>query len=96
MSIFKGILSAGKALLGVGGPPGVDNVMKVATGIGTYIDERNYTEEERAARGIKRFPTTQAEALAALEQDEVLMEALGPILSQSYLAVKRSEYAADH
>jgi len=33
-------------------------------------------------------------ALAALERDAVLMDALGPDLSRSYLAVKRSEYAA--
>ncbi|HXF60301.1 MAG TPA: glutamine synthetase, partial [Caldilineaceae bacterium] len=42
----------------------------------------------------RRYPTTQQEALDALERDAVLMEALGPELSASYLAVKRSEYEA--
>lgn len=58
------------------------------------IDPGNYSDAEREARGIKRYPTTQTEALDALEQDQVLIEALGPDLSRAYLAVKRSEYAA--
>lgn len=60
----------------------------------TLIDPGNYSDEERAKHGIERYPTTQAEALDALEQDSVLMEALGPTLSAAYLAVKRSEYEA--
>jgi glutamine synthetase len=60
----------------------------------TLIDPANYSEEERVGRGIQRYPTTQAAALNALEQDELLMAALGPALSASYLAVKRSEYQA--
>lgn len=58
------------------------------------IDPGNYSDAEREARSIKRYPTTQTEALDALEQDQVLIEALGPDLSRAYLAVKRSEYAA--
>lgn len=58
------------------------------------VDPGNFSDEERAKRGIQRYPTTQAEALDALEKDPLLMEALGPELSASYLAVKRSEYAA--
>jgi len=60
----------------------------------TMVDPGSLSEEERAARGIKRYPTSQAEALDALENDSLLMEALGPELSRSYLAVKRSEYEA--
>lgn len=60
----------------------------------TLIDPGNYSDAERAARGIKRYPATQAEALDTLAQDQVLIEALGPDLSRAYLAVKRSEYAA--
>jgi glutamine synthetase len=39
-----------------------------------------------------QLPSTQSEALDALEADEVLMDALGPSLAQSYLAVRRSEW----
>lgn len=60
----------------------------------TLVDPGSLSEEERAARGITRYPTSQAAAMDALENDAVLMEALGPDLSRSYLAVKRSEYEA--
>ena len=60
----------------------------------TMVDPGNLSEEERAARGIRRYPTSQTEALDTLENDALLMEALGPELSRSYLAVKRSEYDA--
>jgi glutamine synthetase len=60
----------------------------------TLIDPGNYSDDERAARGIQRYPATQAEALDALERDAVLIDALGPALSTAYLAVKRSEYEA--
>ena len=40
------------------------------------------------------LPRTQAEALDALEADEVLMAALGEPLARSYLAVRRSEWVA--
>lgn len=74
---------------------GLDGIkQELDPGEPVLIDPGNYSDEERAARGIQRYPTTQAAALDALEQDEVLMSALGPDLSRSYLAVKRSEYAA--
>jgi glutamine synthetase len=58
------------------------------------VDPATIDEQERAARGIVRLPSTQEEALNALEADEVLTDALGPVLSGSYLAVRRSEWAA--
>ena len=42
--------------------------------------------------GFQRLPTTLQEALDNLEQDTTLMEALGPLLSRSYLGVKRLEW----
>jgi glutamine synthetase len=57
------------------------------------VDPVTIPEDERAARGILRLPATQQEALDALEADELLMEALGPELAGSYLAVRRSEWA---
>ncbi|MEV0596504.1 glutamine synthetase family protein [Nonomuraea cavernae] len=41
-----------------------------------------------------RLPTSLDEALDALEADELLMEALGPLRRSAYLAVKRSEAVA--
>ncbi|MFQ5973464.1 MAG: glutamine synthetase family protein, partial [Alphaproteobacteria bacterium] len=74
---------------------GLDGVARqLDPGQVTLIDPANYSAEEQAARGIERYPTTLDAALDALEQDEVLMDALGSDLSRSYLTVKRSEYAA--
>jgi glutamine synthetase len=58
------------------------------------VDPATIDESERARRGIDRLPSTQAEALDALERDDVLTAALGPVLAESYLAVRRSEWAA--
>jgi glutamine synthetase len=57
-------------------------------------DPGNLSEEERARRGIRRFPETAAEALDELEKDEVLMDALGAPLAAEYLKVRRTEAAA--
>jgi glutamine synthetase len=58
------------------------------------VDPTTIEEQERDERGIVRLPTTQEEALNALEADDVLTGALGPVLTESYLAVRRSEWAA--
>jgi glutamine synthetase len=58
------------------------------------VDPATIDQAEREARGIVRLPSTQAEALDALEADDVLTGALGPVLSGSYLAVRRSEWEA--
>jgi glutamine synthetase len=57
-------------------------------------DPGNLTDDERAARGIRRFPETSAAALDEFERDEVLMAALGPPLAIEYLKVRRAEAAA--
>ena len=58
------------------------------------VDPATIAEDERARRGILRLPATQEEALDALEADTVLTDALGATLAGSYLAVRRSEWAA--
>jgi glutamine synthetase len=58
------------------------------------VDPATLTDDERVRRGIVRLPATQEEALDALAADEFLLDALGPVLAQSYLAVRRSEWAA--
>jgi glutamine synthetase len=58
------------------------------------VDPATIDEEQRERRGILRLPSTQAEALDALAADETLLAALGPSLAESYLAVRRSEWAA--
>ncbi|MBA2680839.1 MAG: glutamine synthetase [Ktedonobacteraceae bacterium] len=57
------------------------------------IDPGNYSEDEHERLGIHLFPASLDEALDALEQDQVLLDALGPLLAESYIAVKRKESA---
>ena len=89
--------SSSNPYLALGGliAAGLDGIArKLEPGPVSLIDPGNYSDEERTERGIARYPTTQAEALDALAQDQLLLDALGPELSSSYLAVKRSEYDA--
>jgi glutamine synthetase len=58
------------------------------------VDPATLADDVREQRGISRLPETQADALDALAGDGVLLDALGPILAQSYLTVRRSEWAA--
>jgi glutamine synthetase len=58
------------------------------------VDPATLSEAERQELGIRPVPSSQEEALDALEADDVLMGALGPVLAGSYLAVRRSEWEA--
>jgi glutamine synthetase len=58
------------------------------------VDPVTIDEDARQRRGIVRLPATQKDALDALDADEVLTGALGPVLTESYLAVRRSEWEA--
>jgi glutamine synthetase len=58
------------------------------------VDPATIADGERERRGIGALPSTQRESLDALEADAVLTYALGPVLAQSYLAVRRSEWEA--
>ena len=58
------------------------------------VDPGNLSDDERARRGIRRFPETAVEALDELEKDEVLVGALGAPLATEYLKVRRAEAAA--
>src|ERR1700742_1821389 len=93
--------SSANPYLALGGfiQAGLDGIRnKIDPGEAVNVDPAALSEDERAARGIKRLPSSLTEALDALEADEVLMTALGPLRSRAYLAVKRSEAAdfADH
>jgi glutamine synthetase len=58
------------------------------------VDPATIPGQERTRRAIGPLPATQGEALDALDADGVLMDALGLTLARSYLAVRRSEWAA--
>ena len=58
------------------------------------VDPATLSDDGRDALGIRRLPAAQGAALDALEADDVLTRALGPVLARSYLAVRRSEWEA--
>jgi glutamine synthetase len=58
------------------------------------VDPATIADDERERRAIRPLPSSQQESLRALEADTLLTDALGPVLAQSYLAVRRSEWEA--
>ncbi len=73
---------------------GLDGIRsKIDPGEALNEDPATLSEAERAERGVHRLPASLAAALDALEADALLMNALGPLRSTAYLAVKRSEAA---
>jgi glutamine synthetase len=57
-------------------------------------DIGHLSDEEAAYRGIPRLPGNLPDALAALQADETIAEALGPIIFSEFLKVKQAELAA--
>jgi glutamine synthetase len=57
------------------------------------VNPHDLDEAEREARGIRRYPTSLIEALGELEQDQVLLDALGPSRAHEFMGVRRAEWA---
>jgi glutamine synthetase len=58
------------------------------------VDPGLVPEEEREARELRPLPRTLDEALDNLEQDDLLLKAMGETLATAFLTVRRSEVAA--
>jgi glutamine synthetase len=87
---------SGNPYLAIGGliAAGLDGIRNsIDPGEPQEIDPGNYSDEEREQRGIRRLPTSLDEAVEELEHDQVLREALGPLLARSYITVKQNELA---
>jgi hypothetical protein len=67
---------------------------KLDPGDPVNVDPATLSDAERRRRGVARMPESLGQALDALEKDEMLMEALGPLRRTAFLAVKRSEVAS--
>ena len=57
----------------------------------TTVDPATLSEEERADRNIRPLPSSLDHALNALENDEVLIDALGAPLVRTHVAVARAQ-----
>ena len=55
-------------------------------------DVYNFDKRDLRERAIGTLPDTLAEALDALEQDEVIQEALGPAITAAFVRAKRAEW----
>ncbi|URD52162.1 glutamine synthetase family protein [Chroococcidiopsis sp. CCNUC1] len=58
------------------------------------VDPGSMSQSERAAKGIDALPTNLGEAIANLQTDKVLLDALGKELAQAYIAVRLAEWEA--
>ncbi|MGH7999837.1 MAG: glutamine synthetase family protein, partial [Brasilonema sp.] len=58
------------------------------------VDPGHLSEDERRVAGIDPLPANLGEALAHLKQNDILLNALNPQLSQAFLAVRQAEWEA--
>ena len=73
---------------------GLDGIRRnLAPGAPLSADPALLTEAERDVAGVARLPSSLDAALDALAADSLLTSVLGPLRSEAYLAVKRSEAA---
>ena len=52
----------------------------------------DFTEADREERGIETLPSTLGQAVAALKEDDVILDALGDHISEKYIQAKTQEY----
>jgi glutamine synthetase len=94
---FKAADASGNPYLALGAilVAGLDGLNReLDPGPPVNLDPAALSEDQLASMNIKRLPATLDEALDELEADPILMNALGELLSSSYLAIKRSEVIA--
>jgi glutamine synthetase len=59
----------------------------------TLVDPATLSDEQRTSKGLFPLPASPDEALDALEEDDVLVEALGEPLVRTHVAVARAQAA---
>jgi glutamine synthetase len=55
------------------------------------VNVYNLTPDERAARNVAELPGSLKEALAIMDTDEVIKEALGPVIYEAFVRAKQAE-----
>jgi glutamine synthetase len=71
---------------------GIDKGLVPKEGQLVDVDPATLSPDELASRGIRRLPANLGEAIEALENDPVLLDALGPGLAWPYLAIRRADF----
>ena len=80
--VYAALLSAGL--------DGIENRMSAPEPV--LMDPGDIEADERERKGIERLPTNLQEATDALAADEVLIEAMGEVLSREYLLIKSADW----
>ncbi|HXX37078.1 MAG TPA: glutamine synthetase family protein [bacterium] len=71
---------------------GLDGLRRgVSAGDPIDEDPADASDAQRAAQGVRALPRSLDQAVEALQDDPVLLDALGAPLARSYLAVRRAE-----
>ena len=94
---LKSVDASANPYIALGGliAAGLDGIQRqLDPGAPCEHDPATLSEEERETNHIRRLPTTMAGALDHLEHDQLLIEAMGDLMSRSYLAVRHSEEKA--
>ncbi len=73
------------------GLDGVDRKLYPSDDLMLEVDPATLTEQELEKRGIQALPTSLGAAIENLENDQLLLDALGPVLARSYLAIRRAD-----
>jgi glutamine synthetase len=72
------------------GLEGIENDREAPDPVRENIYE--FDEDRREAYGIETLPATLDDAIDALEDDDVVQDALGPHVTEKFIAAKRQEY----
>lgn len=74
---------------------GLDGVQRGLTPPNPVNQDPGYLSiEERSAREIDPLPDNLGQAIAHLQQDDILLTALNPQLAKAFLAVRQAEWQA--
>ena len=72
---------------------GIDGIVnKIDPGDPVELDIYSMSEEERINRGIEVLPTSLWEAYHSLEEDPLILNALGSHVSEKFLELKYQEW----
>ena len=74
------------------GLDGIERELIPPDGLCIDVDPGQLTSNELARRGIRRLPETLLDAIRELEADQTLIDAMGPLLADSYLAIRRADW----
>ena len=74
------------------GLDGIERALTPAEGLRIDVDPARLTPAELSTRGIRPLPGSLLEVIRELEADATLTDALGPLLADSYLTIRRADW----